>query len=87
MLSRINVFLWVNILLATKTNAMSVVNETKRIPIYIGGFVQDADTSLTATETCIRHANEIEGILDEYEIFLRWTVTDRVRRISRPRKL
>ena len=68
---------WKCLLLAVHVGAILAVNETNRIPIYIGGFVEGS-FGLLATETCVKHANELDGLLDRYEIFLRWTTTPRV---------
>ncbi|XP_072035545.1 gamma-aminobutyric acid type B receptor subunit 1-like [Amphiura filiformis] len=62
--------------LTMNADAILTVNDTSRIPLYIGAFL-GSDLTIQATETCVKHANEIEGILDGYELFLRWTDSPR----------
>ncbi len=59
-----------------------------RIPIYVGGFFpiggHPAFVSLPHTvQTAIDHINDLPGILDGYELRMRWNWTD----VSRPRIL
>ena len=59
-------------------NEESDHDDQQRKPLYIGGYLQNAVWGFGAVDMCVRHLNELPGILDGYELRLRWNLTNRV---------
>ena len=75
------IFIKVIILLSGASPVISEKANNGKIPIYVGGFFpiggHPAFSSLPGTvQTAIDHVNSLQGILDDYELRMRWNWTN-----------